>query len=123
MAALEKHGPWMIGCVALGFVSYIFGLEPMARERELYATTLRESVITNSKSMQEIAVSMESIAESTASQHSIMNRLDTAIEESSKINLETNAVLVEFARDVRQDHDLHNANLERLAEAIRKGSE
>ncbi len=123
LTALEKHGPWMIGCVALGFVSYVFGLEPMARERELYATTLRESVVANNDSMKEIAVSMKSIATSTASQHAVVDRLDAAIEASSKTSLETNAVLVKFSEDVRKDHDLHNANLERLAEAIKSSSE
>ncbi len=123
MAALEKHGPWMIGCVALGFVSYVFGLEPMARERELYATTLRESVVANSQSMREIADSMESIATSTASQHAVIESLDAAIKVSSETTSETNAVLVKFADGVKLDHDLHNAKLTELAEAIKETTE
>ena len=123
MSALEKHGPWMIGCVALGFVSYVFGLEPMARERELYAATLRESVVANNESMRDIATSMESIATSAASQHAVMDRLDGAIEASSKTNLETNAILVSFSENVRKDHDAHNLNLEKLAEAIKESIE
>ena len=83
---LTRHGPWALGCVILSIAFYYFALEPMSKDREMYATTLRTSVEKNSEAMDSIADSTAKITESVERQEATMQLLDATIQKSCKVN-------------------------------------
>ncbi len=40
---LEKHGPWAFGCLVLGSAFYMFALQPMQKDRDIFIKTILDN--------------------------------------------------------------------------------
>jgi hypothetical protein len=120
---ITKHGPWAAGCIALCTVFYTFTLQPMSKERAMFAEALKQSVVENTQSWKAIAASTEKIAESVMMQQSTMAQMQIIVEDLNENmpSIETRKKLVGFVDEMLASHPEHTAMLEKILDLLENG--
>ena len=127
-----KHGPWMVGCFAMGWVMMEFALKPSLTREAKYADTICETakqnaitaeanskaVIAVEKHTSSVENSMNAIAESTTRQEVTLDSIDHEIEKQSALRLQALASMNAFADKVTEDHPRMEKKIDEIKEAV-----